>query len=468
MLRQILRTNLQVRKLKVIGLLAVFVLLLVKCQKSAVFPAAQYDDRLSGGDETVFDATSQAFGNMFPNLAAYDTHIHILGDLTFNQTFVTAPAIIHGGLGPIFNNTGCINCHHNDGIGLPTAGDQQSSLLMRISLPGVDAHGGPVAVPGYGLQLQDKAVYGKLPECSVNIVYTTQIITFADGAQIELRAPTYTLSNLYTPIAGTYLLSPRLAPPMIGLGLLEAIPESEIIANADPNDANNDGIKGHANYVWDAITQTRQLGRFGWKANTASVLTQVATAFNQDMGVTSSVLPVESSYGQSQYDGLHDDPEVPDSLLNAVKFYAQTLCVPARRNTTDATVKRGEALFISAKCVNCHKQTFTTAVDVSRPYMSNQVIHPYTDMLVHDMGPGLADNRPDYLAGGQEWRTAPLWGLGLYTTVNSPGYFLHDGRARTITEAIMWHGGEAEGSKATFQNMNSTDRDALLKFLQSL
>jgi CxxC motif-containing protein (DUF1111 family) len=165
---------------------------------------------------------------------------------------------------------------------------------------------------------------------------------------------------------------------------------------------------------------------------------------------------------------LKDEPELPDSLLNAVKFYAQTLCVPARRNTTDATVKQGEALFISAKCAVCHKQTFTTGVDVTRPYLSNQVIHPYTDMLVHDMGPALADNRPDYLANGQEWRTAPLWGLGLYTAVNNPGYYLHDGRARTLTEAIMWHGGEAQGSVNYFSNLSSTDRAALLKFLQSL
>ena len=456
------------KKLKVIGLLAIAVLLLVKCQKSAVFPNDEYNDQLSGGDETVFNATSQAFGNMFPELTGYDVHVHTLGDLTFNQSFVTAPAIIHSGLGPIFNNTACTNCHHNDGIGLPTAGDSQSSLLMRISLPGEDAHGGPIAVPGYGLQLQDKAVFGKLPECKVNITYVTQVLAFADGEQYELRAPTYTLSNLYTAMPAGYLLSPRLAPPMIGLGLLEAIPESEIVAGADPNDANGDGIKGHANYVWDAVTQTRQLGRFGWKANTASILTQVATAFNQDMGITSSVLPVESSFGQSQYDGLTDDPELPDSLLNSVKFYAQTLAVPARRNTTDATVKRGEALFISMKCVNCHKQTFTTGVDVARPYLSNQVIHPYTDMLVHDMGPGLADNRPDFLASGTEWRTAPLWGLGLYATVNSPGYFLHDGRARSITEAIMWHGGEAEQAKTSFRNLSSTDRAAVLKFLQSL
>ncbi|MDB5086306.1 MAG: thiol oxidoreductase [Mucilaginibacter sp.] len=446
----------------------ILVLILVKCQKSKVFPEDQYDDRLSGGDETVFSATSQAFGNMFPGLKGYDTHVHELGDLVFNQSFVTAPAPIHSGLGAIFNNTSCTNCHHNDGIGLPTAGELQSSLLMRISLPGNDAHGGPVPVPGYGLQLQDKAVFGKVPECKVNIAYAYNTYSFADGETYELRTPTYTLTNLYTPIAGAYLLSPRLAPPMFGLGLLEAVPESEIVALADPDDVNGDGIKGKVNYVWDAVTNSRQMGRFGWKANTASILTQVASAFNQDMGITTSVLPVENSFGQPQYDGLKDDPELPDSLLNAVKFYAQTLAVPARRNTTDATIKRGLQLFILAKCVNCHKQTLTTGINVAFPSVSNQIIHPYTDLLVHNMGPGLADNRPDFLAGGQDWRTAALWGVGLFETVNNPGYYLHDGRARTLTEAIMWHGGEADQSKAYFSNLSKSDRDAILNFLRSL
>lgn len=456
------------RKLKIIGLLSLVVLALVKCQKSSVFPADQYDDQLSGGAATVFDNTSKAFGNAFSNMSAYDEHVHEAGDLIFGQSFVTAPAPIHSGLGPIFNNTSCVSCHHNDGIGLPTAGDAQSSLLMRISLPGTDANGGPLAVPGYGLQVQDKAAFGKQPEAKVNITYTYQTYSFDDGESYELRVPTYTLSNLYTQIQGSYLLSPRLAPPMIGLGLLEAVPESEIVANADPNDANGDGIKGRANYVWDVTTKAMQLGRFGWKANTASILTQVATAFNQDMGLTSRILPVESSYGQSQYDNLQDDPELPDTALNAVKFYAQTLAVPARRNTTDATIKRGEQLFILAKCANCHKQTLTTGINVAFPALSNQVIHPYTDMLIHNMGAGLADNRPDFKAGGQDWRTAPLWGLGLYETVNSPGYYLHDGRARTVTEAIMWHGGEAGPSQSYFSKLSKADRNAVLKFLGSL
>lgn len=456
------------RQLKVIGALVLAVIVLVKCQKSAVFPEEQYDDRLSGGDETVFSATSTAFGNMFPGLSGYDIHVHELGDAVFGQTFVTAPAPVHSGLGTIFNNTSCTNCHHNDGIGLPTAGELQSSLLMRISLPGEDEHGGPVPVPGYGVQLQDKAVFGKQPECKVNISYDYKTYSFADGGTYELRAPTYTLTNLYTPIAGSYMLSPRLAPPMFGLGLLEAVPESEITALQDPNDANGDGIKGKANYVWDVPTNSKKLGRFGWKANTASILSQVAGALNQDMGITTSVLPVESSFGQAQYDGLKDDPELPDSLLNAVKFYAQTLGVPARRNTTDATIKRGMQLFVLAKCVNCHKQTLTTGINVAMPSVSNQVIHPYTDMLLHDMGPGLADNRPDFLAGGRDWRTPALWGVGLFETVNNPGYYLHDGRARTLTEAIMWHGGEATQSTAYFSNLSKADRDAVLKFLKSL
>jgi len=457
-----------VRKLKIIGALVIVVLIMVKCQRSAVFPTDQYDERLSGGDMTTFDATSKAFQSAFSGLSSYDEYIHEKGDLVFSQSFVTSPAPIHNGLGPLYNNTSCESCHHNDGIGLPTAGDARSSLLLRISLPGTDEHGGPVSVPGYGLQVQDKAAFGKQPEAKVSIVYTYQTNSFGDGETYELRTPAYRLTNLYTPISGAYLLSPRLAPPMIGLGLLESVPESEIVAYADPNDGNGDGIRGVANYVWDITTKSTKLGRFGWKANTASVLTQVATAFNQDMGLTSSILPSESSFGQAQYDNLNDESELPDTTLNQVKYYAQTLCVPARRNVTDPVVKRGQQLFMLAKCGTCHRQTLTTGVNISFPQLSNQVIHPYSDLLVHNMGPGLGDGRPDFKADGQSWRTPPLWGLGLYSIINNPGYYLHDGRARTLVEAIMWHGGEAQQSKDYYSNLSKTDREAVLKFLQSL
>lgn len=443
-------------------------LLLVMCRKPQPFPEELLDERLSGGTQTAFDATSKAFTNEFSGLSANDSKVHELGDDAFEQTFVTAPAPVNSGLGGAFNNVSCVSCHHNDGIGVPTAGASESSLLMRVSFAGTGEHGGAVAVPGYGTQVQDKAIFGKQPEATVNISYTTQSFSFPDGETYELQTPVYTLSNLYTAISGGYLLSPRLAPPVFGLGLLEAIPESKIILNEDVNDADGDGISGKANYVWDDFTQQQMLGRFGLKANTATLLTQCAAAYNNDIGITSYVFPKETNHGQPQADNNSDDPELADSILNAVKFYVQTLQVPARRNVDDAKVKLGKQIFMDAKCESCHKQTLTTDVNVALPSISNQSIHPYTDMLVHDMGAGLADNRPDFMADGNEWRTTPLWGIGLFEVVNFPAYYLHDGRARTLTEAIMWHGGEAQQSKNYVAQLSKSDRDALLKFLKSL
>ena len=445
-----------------------FALLFATCRKPETFPEENYDERLSGGSQTVFDFTSQAFTHEFTGISEYELGVHDLGDGAFEQTFVAAPAPINNGLGPAYNNVSCTSCHHNDGIGVPTAGGTESSLLMRISLPGTDEHGGPLPVPGYGTQLQDKAVLGKSPECTVNISYTYQSYTFTDGETYELRTPAYTLTNLYTSINGNYILSPRLAPPVFGLGLLAAISESDIVSNADVNDANGDGISGKPNYVWNPEIQSMTLGRFGLKANTATLRTQVAAAYNNDIGITSYIFPKETVNGQSQMDNLSDDSELPDSVLDAVKFYVQTLQVPARRNVTDEQIIKGKQIFIAAKCESCHKQTMFTEVDVSFPAASNQRIHPYTDLLLHDMGSGLADDRPDFDATGSEWRTAPLWGVGLFEKVNYPAYYLHDGRARTLVEAIMWHDGEARQSVDYVKQLSKTDRDALIKFLKSL
>ena len=442
-------------------------LLFAMCRKPETFPESQYDERLSGGSQTAFDNTAGAFTNPFEGMSEHDLLIHDLGDGAFEATFLTAPSPGNSGLGPAFNNVSCRSCHHNDGIGVPTAGGNESSLLMRISLPGMGDHGGPIPVPGYGFQLQDKAVFGKQPECKVNISYTYQTYSFADGETYKLWTPDYTLTNLYSPISG-YLLSPRLAPPVFGLGLLAAIPEMSILANADVNDANGDGISGKPNYVWEPLTQTMMLGRFGLKANTATLLTQVAAAYNNDIGITSRVFPKETVDGQTQMDNLNDDAELPDSILDAVKFYVQTLQVPARRNVTDAQVIKGKQIFINAKCESCHQQTMTTAVNVAFSPISNQRIHPYTDLLVHDMGVGLADGRPDFDANGNEWRTAPLWGVGLFEKVNYPAFYLHDGRARTLIEAIMWHDGEAHQSVNYVKQLSKADRDALIQFLKSL
>jgi CxxC motif-containing protein (DUF1111 family) len=456
------------KKLVLLGFLLSFVFTLTQCRKAEEFPESEFDERLSGGSQTAFDATSHAFSNEFSGMNEYDGQLHGIGDAAFEQSFVTAPATINNGLGPAFNNVSCRSCHHRDGKGVPTAGEAQSSLLMRISFPGAGMHGEPVAVPGYGTQVQDKCVYGKSPEATVQITYLDQAFSFPDGEPYILRAPTYTLTNLYTPIAGSYLLSPRLAPPVFGLGLLEAISEESIVANADANDANGDGISGKPNYVWDPYQKTRMIGRFGLKANTASVLTQVAAAYNNDIGITSSLFPQETVHGQSQMDSYDDDYELSEQILQAAKFYVQTLQVPARRNVDNPEIVHGKEIFMAAKCGSCHTQTFNTAVNVTFKEVSNQRIHPYTDLLLHDMGPGLADNRPDFDADGNEWRTAPLWGLGLFETVNYPAYYLHDGRARTITEAIMWHGGEAQQSADYVKSLSTEDRKALMKFLESL
>ncbi|PWU04641.1 MAG: thiol oxidoreductase [Bacteroidetes bacterium] len=438
------------------------------CRKASEFDESQYDPRLSGGEATVFDETSKAFGHQVPGLSSHDEHVHEVGDGAVEKTFVTAPAPINSGLGPIFSNVSCISCHHNDGKGNPTAGLVNSSLLIRLSVPGSDAHGGPLAVDGYGLQLQDVAVFGVQPEAKINITYTENPFTFPDGETASLRNPTYTLLNPYKPLPGNLMMSPRMAPPFFGLGLIQSIPESTILAFADENDADGDGISGKANYVYDPYLQKTMIGRFGLKANTATILTQVAGAYNQDMGVTNYVFPKESSFGQSQLDSHVDDPEIADSILNAAEFYIRTLAVPARRNVTDLTVQSGENIFRQLNCVGCHKPTIQTGVDLSLKCVSNQRIHPYTDLLLHDMGDGLADGRPDFKADGKEWKTPALWGIGLFEKTNGVPYYLHDGRARTLEEAILWHGGEAEKAKQGFIQLSSTDRKALIKFLKSL
>jgi CxxC motif-containing protein (DUF1111 family) len=461
------------KKIYVTGCLAALVLTLSMCRKpsqAALQDDANFDPRLSGGAATTFDISSQSFSAPTPGLGIFDAYVHALGDKLFGQPFISAPAPLFGGLGPVYNNTSCISCHHNDGIGIPTAGQTNSSLLIRLCLPGTDAHGGPVPVPGFGLQLQDVGLFGVAAEGRVNISYTEVPFTYPDGKMASLRKPLYTVTETYIPLPGGCMMSPRMAPPIFGLGLLENIADATIIGFADPADKNGDGIKGRPNYVYDPYTKQTVLGRFGLKANTSTLLLQVATAFQQDMGITSYVQPQKSTWGQLQMSSVHDSGklEVTDSQVNAVKFYIQSLAVPARRNVTDAKNLRGEALFVQINCGGCHIPTMYTGVNVAMPAMSHQRIHAYTDLLLHDMGASLADNRPDYLATGNDWRTSPLWGVGLLKQTNGTPYYLHDGRARTIEEAILCHGGEAQASKNAFVQLSISDRDAVVAFLQSL
>jgi CxxC motif-containing protein (DUF1111 family) len=458
------------KKFFIVAFIGLMVVLLSRCHKADLAPDTAYDDRLSGGTATIFDETSHAFTHSIEGMNARDERAHELGDQTFEAKFVAPPATVSGGLGSIFNNVSCINCHRNDGGGFPSTGSATSGLLMRISQSGMDAHGGPLAVDGYGTQVQDQSVLGYTAEAKVNITYTEIAFTYPDGSTASLRNPTYTLVNPYIPFAVPYMLSPRLAPALIGIGLLDNIPESTILGFVDAGDKNGDGISGKANMVYDPTSGQTRVGRFGLKANTNSLLTQVATAYQQDMGVTSYVQRVESTFGQQQYPAATETekPELADSLLNFVTFYVRTLAVPARRNVTDPDVQKGSIIFNQINCSGCHRPTIMTGPDFNLPQLSGQRIHPYTDLLLHDMGPGLTDNRPDYLATGGEWKTEALWGLGLLQKTTGIAYYLHDGRARTIEEAILWHDGEAAKSKQSFISLSVQERNQLMKFLNSL
>ncbi len=300
---------------------------------------------------------------------------------------------------------------------------------------------------------------------------------YADGTPYVLRAPTYTIeSPAFGDLGDDVMVSPRLAPQVIGMGLLEAIPEASILANVDPDDTDADGVSGRPNRVVDPETEETELGRFGWKANAPTVRAQAAGAFNGDMGITSSLLPDESCTAEQTAcvrapgGGAGGEPEIPDDRLGSVVFYTRTLAVPASRDAGDERVQQGAESFVAMGCAACHVDTFTTgSIDVvGVEALSDQTIHPYTDLLLHDMGGGLADGRPDFEATGSEWRTPPLWGLGLIDDVNGERFLLHDGRARTIAEAILWHGGEGTAAMEAFRTADAATRDALVDFLEAL
>ncbi|MCI0454402.1 MAG: thiol oxidoreductase, partial [Candidatus Dadabacteria bacterium] len=350
-----------------------------------------FNESLLGGDTTVIDATSQAFRFPAPNLSDMGLQKHMEGDNTFETVFIARSGSIRSGLGPIYGNDSCARCHINNGRGEPD--EKLTSLVFRISIPGQSEIGGPNPVPGFGIQLQDKAILGTSEEASVLIEYEEIEGQYADGTNYTLRKPTYTVTSSYILFPDDSLLSPRIASFVFGIGLLEAIPEETILSLADPDDTNVDGISGRPNLVWSFENQEIALGRIGWKAGVPSAFEQAARAFNEDMGVTNPLLSHESSFGQTQFNGLDDDPELNFETLDTVVFYVQTLAVPARRNVDDPQVKRGQELFSETKCSSCHIPVLETGRHPTRnePVLSNQVILPYTDLLLHDMGEGLAD-----------------------------------------------------------------------------
>ncbi|HLK37998.1 MAG TPA: di-heme oxidoredictase family protein [Polyangiaceae bacterium] len=432
-------------------------------------PGVDPSEALLGGDGTVFDDGDEAFAYPARNLSESYRDPFQLGDGLFNRNWVPAPGPQgDDGLGPTYNAVSCSTCHDNNGRGAPPQkpGDQFLGLLLRLSVPGTDAHGGPMPDPNYGDQLQPYGITGVPGEGTPAVSYVEMPGTYADGASYSLRAPTYVVTNLaFGPLADGILIGPRLAPQTVGLGLLQAVDDATILAFAAQNG-------GKPNRVWDVSAQQTVLGRFGWKANQPSLEQQVDGAARNDIGLTDSIFPTENCPPVQTACGAAplamDQPNLEPMRETDLIVHAKGLAVPARRNLDDPAAARGEQLFGTAGCASCHVPKMTTGTVPGWPELSNQTIRPFTDLLLHDMGPGLADGRPDYLASGSEWRTPPLWGVGLVQPVDGYLLLLHDGRARGFEEAILWHGEQGKAAADAFRKMPKGDRDALVAFLGSL
>jgi CxxC motif-containing protein (DUF1111 family) len=417
-----------------------------------------------------------AFAMPAANIDPEHEGLFFTGNSFFNQAWVQAPASTAGrdGLGPLFNARSCAACHFRDGRGRPPLDPEEPFLgmLLRLSIPGSGARGEPVPDPAYGGQLQPFAVLEVAAEGQPRVRYRERRGSHDDGAEYSLLEPTYWIeAPAYGPPAAALRISPRVAPAVIGLGLLEAIPLGRLEELADPEDADADGISGRINRVWDAAGGAHQAGRFGWKAEQPSVRQQAAGAFLGDMGITTSLFPDQDcTEAQAACRGAMTGgaPEIPDRLLDRVVLYSQLLAVPARQGWDAPEVLRGKRLFTEAGCAGCHVPRHETGALAGLPEVSGQIIWPYTDLLLHDMGPELSDERPVFAAGGSEWRTPPLWGIGHLEVVNGHDRLLHDGRARGIAEAILWHGGEAEAAREAFRRMSAADRQALVTFVRSL
>ncbi len=464
-----------------------------------------------GGDTGITVTSSESYSKPSSNLTASRKGNFFIGNAFFKQPWVMAPASTDSrdGLGGLFNVAACQSCHIKDGRGhAPLSSDDDAdSLLIRLAMPATtdeqqqqlqDSLIEKVAHPMYGGQLQDRGIQGVPAEARVTVQWTDKPITFADGYVETLRAPTFRLTNPgYGAFDDELMVSPRIALPMIGLGLLEQIPDEDIkkqaISNADKNsvDKDNTSISGKFNWVMDPQTGKTALGRFGWKAGQTKLVTQNQSAFNEDMGLTSNIRPNESctplqtaclkaTTGADEQGNGKPQVEVSDEIVKFVEFYTRNLAVPNRRDADSALVLAGKKRFYDMGCQSCHTPRYQlpkTADDHLEQH--GQVIYPYTDLLLHDMGDDLADRtitgklpskdaQVEFLANSYEWRTPALWGIGLAQTVDSQATFLHDGRARTLMEAVLWHGGEAAKQQQKVLKLDKQGRAELNAFMKSL
>jgi CxxC motif-containing protein (DUF1111 family) len=436
-------------------------------------------------------ANSDVFSHPSANLTFEEQQTFRVGNGLFKKMWASSPASTQAsdGLGPLYNARSCEGCHLKDGRGRPPRpGEKPVSLFLRLSIPPqTDEHRQALArkdilripEPTYGGQFQVFAVPGLPGEGRFDITFEDVEIPLNGGEVAVLQKPVYRIRDLgYGELHPETLISPRVAPPMIGMGLLQAIHPGDIEALADPEDEDENGISGKVSRVRDPSTGELAIGRYGWKASNPTVRAQTAGAFSGDIGIGSPDLPApwgDCTEAQADCRWMpHGEQarlgptEAPDPVMDLVTFYSENLAVPIRRTVGDPEVLKGKKIFHTAGCADCHQPKFVTSRTAGNEAHRFQLIWPYTDLLLHDMGEGLADGRPVGDATGREWRTAPLWGIGLTETVNKHTRFLHDGRARNLLEAILWHGGEAQAARNHVVGLKPSDRSALIRFLESL
>jgi CxxC motif-containing protein (DUF1111 family) len=453
--------------------------------------AEAFEVRQGGAGTSNKRINRNSFSQHSQNLSFEQQQNFLLGNALFRKLWVSSPSSTHAsdGLGPLFNARACQSCHLKDGRGHPPEGDLDStSMLIRVArLARTDQEvkalqnylAATIPDDSYGGQLQDLAVPGLKAEGQFEIKYEEFEVELAGGEIAKLRKPSYRLTDLaYGELDPDITISPRVANPMIGLGLVEAIHPSDIAAIADPDDFDGDGISGRMNVALDPVSGDWMLGRFGWKASTPTVLSQSADAFSGDIGISTDILLASTGDCTARQtdclslpDGVQKrlgESEAPGQVLDLVAFYSANLAVPARRDVDDPAVLRGKQLFHESGCASCHTPKFVTSHDAEREEHRFQLIWPHSDFLLHDMGEGLADGQAVSAATGREWRTPPLWGIGLTEVVSGHTFFLHDGRARNLQEAILWHGGEGQAARNQYAGLPKSDREALLRYLESL
>lgn len=415
----------------------------------------------------------QVFSNPLLGLTPDELESFNRGRSLFRQVWVIAPSVMDAdvdGLGPLYNRPACTSCHPVNSRGLaPESEQRMRAMLVRLSIPGENAHGGPLPHPAYGDQLNEEGIPGVAGEGRSTLVWHEEAFQFPDGEQVALRRPEIKLQDMAYGSAEGILTSARVGPAVFGLGLLDAVSD-QYLQDLAAQSASQGGA-GRVNQVWSSKAQAPKVGRFGFKANTATLREQIAAAFIGDMGITSSLhseRPCTSVQTACQQAVSGGEPELSDQQLDDLSFYLAHLAVPERRNPEHPQVQQGEQLFNVLGCASCHRPQLHTGAQAPYPRLRNLAVPAYTDLLLHDMGEGLSDGRPDYQASAQQWRTAPLWGLGLAAQINATEQYLHDGRARSLTEAILWHGGEAQSAREAFVQLPPEHREALLAFLRSL